>query len=67
FDGSRFYGNDENEIDMDFINKTVSELKFNLCDVEIKFHVDSDRELAIRKLKLATSLGNSNAKALLKK
>ncbi|CAG8839391.1 4355_t:CDS:1, partial [Racocetra persica] len=31
-----------------------------------KFHVEPDRELAIRKLKLATYLGNPNAKALLK-
>ncbi|CAG8792924.1 32714_t:CDS:2, partial [Racocetra persica] len=34
FDGSKFYEIDE--IDMDFINQTTSELKFNLCDVEIK-------------------------------
>ncbi|CAG8824935.1 16824_t:CDS:1, partial [Racocetra persica] len=42
---------------------------FHLGDMYLngKFHVKPDRDLAIRKLKLATSLGNSNAKALLKR
>ncbi|CAG8779830.1 2172_t:CDS:2, partial [Racocetra persica] len=76
FDGSKFY---DDGGDMDFIKKQMSELNFNICDVEIKeptplseglkIHqsINKDRELAIRKLKLATSLGNPNAKALLKK
>ncbi|CAG8806573.1 13251_t:CDS:2, partial [Racocetra persica] len=34
FDGSKFYGDDG--VDMDFINQTMSKLKFNFCEVKIK-------------------------------
>ncbi|KAF0543501.1 kinase-like protein [Gigaspora margarita] len=42
---------------------------FHLGDMYLsgKFQVKKDRDLAIRKLKLAASLGNENAKAILKK
>ncbi|CAG8735271.1 20067_t:CDS:2, partial [Racocetra fulgida] len=44
FDGSKFYGDDGG--DMEFLSKRISELNFNLCDVEIKEPTPLSEDLA---------------------